>query len=98
MRQHEFAFDVKLFAAIRVKANTEAEARAILKAAIDCAEANLGAWPDGSPILCEVSLDDVDDGALYEVDGIEIDEVDEYPDEYAGLRAALLKYAKEGKP
>jgi hypothetical protein len=66
---HEYAFDVKLFAAIRVKATSEAEARQMLKDHIDAADANLGAWPNGDPITCEVSLDDPENDELIEVDG-----------------------------
>lgn len=67
----EFAFDCTLTTAIRVKAATEADARAMLRAEIDSADANLGAWPNGDPILCEVSLaaGPVD---LYEVDGEDV--------------------------
>lgn len=67
----EYFFDVKLFASIRVKAESEAAARATIADCIDCADANLGAWPNGDPILCEVSLDDNerDNMPLIEVDG-----------------------------
>lgn len=67
---HEYAFDVTLTAAIRVIAASEADARRKLKATLDAADSNLGAWADGSPILCEVSLDKID--SLYEVDGVEV--------------------------
>lgn len=66
---HEYLFDVKLFASIRVTAATEAQARAKLIAAIDCNTANFGAWPDGNPITCEVSLDNPDEDTLIEIDG-----------------------------
>lgn len=67
---HEYMFDVKLFASIRVKATTERWARDMLKDAIDCATANLGEWPNGDPIICEVSLDDEpDNNPLIEIDG-----------------------------
>lgn len=64
----EYAFDVKLFAVIRVTADSEEEARTAIRDKLDCADANLGAWDDGSPILCEVSRDDGED-QLIEVDG-----------------------------
>lgn len=35
MEEHEFAFDVKLFACVRVKASTVEEARERMKAVID---------------------------------------------------------------
>lgn len=52
---HEYLFDVKLFASIRVSAPSEAVARAMIEA-IDASTANLGAWPNGDPIVCEVSV------------------------------------------
>ncbi|MDN7537055.1 hypothetical protein [Burkholderia cenocepacia] len=67
--EHEYAFDVKLFAAIRVKANSVAEARDKLNECVQEADANLGAWPDGSPILCEVSVETDEHHPCFEVDG-----------------------------
>lgn len=66
---HEYLFDVKLFAAIRVKARTEVEARELMKSCIDANTANLGAWPNGDPIVCEVSLDEPENDELVEIDG-----------------------------
>lgn len=51
-----FLFDVTLTGAIRVAAHSEKEARELLAECLDCADANLGAWPNGQPILAEVSL------------------------------------------
>lgn len=68
----EYAFDVVLRAAIRVKATSEAEAREMMHDVLDCADANFGSWPDGSPVLGEASLDTDAEGqglSLYEVDG-----------------------------
>ena len=56
-RAKEFLFDVKMFASIRVKATSEREARRMLGEALDCADSNLGSWPNGDPILCEMSRD-----------------------------------------
>lgn len=53
-----FLFDVKLFASIRVPAETEEEARRLLKTHVECADTNFGAWPNGDPILGEASVDD----------------------------------------
>jgi len=69
MIKHEYLFDVKLFASIRVNAGSEKEARDMLKGSIAGNEANLGSWPNGDPILCEVSLDDPACDDLIEVDG-----------------------------
>ncbi len=65
--EREFLFDCKLFAAIRVKARSREQAEAMLREAIEAASCNAGAWPDGSPILFEVSIDGELD--LIEVDG-----------------------------
>jgi len=64
---NEYAFDITLSAALRVKAPDEATAHALLAETLNCADANLGAWPDGSPILAEVSL--LGDCSLYSVNG-----------------------------
>lgn len=68
MEQHEYMFDVKLFATIRVKAATVEEARGKYVRLLDCATANLGML-DGEPLLCEVSLDEPENDELVEVDG-----------------------------
>ncbi len=66
----EYAFDLRLKAAIRVKAASLADAIKALQAELDCAEANFGAWPDGSPIIGEVSLAAIPTGDdLFEIDG-----------------------------
>ena len=68
--EHEYLFDVKLFAAIRVKASSEKEARAMMVEAIECNTGNIGEWPNGDPIMCEVSLDDnPENNPLIEIDG-----------------------------
>jgi hypothetical protein len=61
-----YTFDVKLLATVRVVAADEPTARAQLRDALDCADANFGAWPDGSPILAEASIDG--DADLIEVE------------------------------
>lgn len=55
--EHEYLFDVKLFTALRVKAEHEDIAIQIIMESLRCATANLGSWPDGEPILAEVSVD-----------------------------------------
>ena len=64
---NEYLFDVKLFATIRVKAASEGEAVSILKDILDAASCNLGAFPNGDPILCEASIDGEPD--LIEING-----------------------------
>ncbi|MPS81666.1 MAG: hypothetical protein E2591_26690 [Achromobacter sp.] len=66
---HEYLFDLRLFASIRFRANSVREAREMLSASLQCVTANLGAWPDGSPIMAEVSADDTAD--VMEIDGVE---------------------------
>lgn len=63
----EYALDLRLIASIRVKATSFVEAVKMLKAEFDCADANFGAWPDGSPITGEVNLiDEPSKEMLYE--------------------------------
>jgi hypothetical protein len=66
---HEYLFDIPLVAAVRVKAASQDEARAMLKRAFDCADCNGGAWPNGDAITFEATLDEAN---LAEVDGQEI--------------------------
>jgi hypothetical protein len=63
---HEYAFDVKLFASLRVKAATEEEAREKLRSALDCADTHFGQL-DGEPLTAEASIDG--EPELYEIDG-----------------------------
>ena len=64
---NEYLFDIKLFASIRIKAESEAEARATILDHLDCACVNAGAWPNGDPILFEASVDG--DFDLVEING-----------------------------
>lgn len=70
----EYAFDIELFAAVRVNAPNEATARQMLAEAFEAADTNFGAWPDGSPILGEASLSDLATPSLFEVDGEPVDD------------------------
>lgn len=65
---HEYLYDVKLYASLRVVAESRYTAWLKLHALLDCATANFGADDNGNPILGEVSLD-LDSGKLIEVDG-----------------------------
>ena len=58
---NEYLFDVKLSAAVRVRAQTESQARSMVHNYIDASIANFGAWPNGDPILAVVTIDGVDD-------------------------------------
>jgi hypothetical protein len=70
---HEYMFDVKLFASIRVKAESEKAAREKLATMLDCATLKLED-PDPSNkapyINGEVSMDG--DADLMEIDGEEV--------------------------
>ena len=61
------AFDIKMFAGLRIHAASEAEARADLAKYLDCATVNFGADKDGDPITGEASIDGEAD--LFEIDG-----------------------------
>ena len=62
---HEYLFDVKLFASLRVKATSEEEARKLLATALDCCTINCGEI-NGDPLVGEASPDGEHD--LVEVD------------------------------
>jgi hypothetical protein len=63
-----YSFDVTLLTTISIAANSRREAEATLR---DCVgDANLGAFPNGDPILCEVAIEG-------ELDLAEIEEQEE---------------------
>lgn len=68
---HEYAFDVRLYACIRVKAASKTAALLLLRECVDGANVNFGAWPDGDPILADVSMDDGEPD-LIEIDGEDV--------------------------
>jgi hypothetical protein len=53
----KFTFSVTLLATFTVEASTEVEAEYLVREAIDGNTANFGAWPDGSPVLADVSIE-----------------------------------------
>lgn len=72
----EFAFDVKLYAVIRVKALDQKKAESALATAMDCANLNISIAVDsGTVTLTEASVcvDDDEFPRLFEVDGIPIE-------------------------
>lgn len=70
MVNRKYTFDVKLFATIHVTAASEQEARKWIRENIDGASANLGSYPDGNPIVTNVTLDDEpENDELVEIDG-----------------------------
>lgn len=54
----EYTFDLKLFTTINIEAETEEEARNLVRNHVDGGFTNFGAWPNGDPILSEVYVDD----------------------------------------
>lgn len=67
---HEYAFDVTLYAAIRIIASSEAEAVKKLRQQVDGANAMIN-YDSGMPRRCEVSMADMDP-EVFEVDGVEV--------------------------
>lgn len=63
---HEYLIDCDVKVALRVKATSAAEARKMVDTLLDCADANFGAWPDGSPALGEATCHD---RHIAEIDG-----------------------------
>ena len=62
----KYAFDIKLFASVRVEAANEASARELVDDAFEVASCNGGCWPNGNPILFEASIDGAAD--LFEIE------------------------------
>lgn len=55
--EHDYSFDINLICSVTVKASSHEAALLKLRANLDCASSNLGAWDDsGDPIMAEVSL------------------------------------------
>lgn len=69
---HEYAFDVKLQAVIRVKATSAESAKELLHNTFDAASCNGGAWPNGDPVLYEASTAEGYEPELFEIDGKEL--------------------------
>lgn len=63
---HEYLIDFTARGALRVKANSAAEARQMLDTLLDCADVNFGAWPNGDPAIGELSCDG---RSIAEIDG-----------------------------
>lgn len=80
---NSYTFDVPLLASITVAANDPETARQTLQSALECADTNFGAFPNGDPICGEVSL--MEDIHLFKhlgmVDGVDC--VNQYGKEIA---------------
>lgn len=100
----DYLFDIRLNASVRLNAEVSVDqARAMLKAALDCADVNAGAWPDGSPILFEASLDDDDCSdedamVLVEVDGEDPEAIDLPPPPVWAAPVTAQTLAEQGVP
>ena len=65
-----YSFDLELTGAITIPANSQQEAETILKTLFDCADCNVGSFPNGDPATAEISLADgewADVYSLFEV-------------------------------
>ena len=69
--QREYSFDIKLLAAVRVKATSPDQAMQMLHNLFDCADCNGGSWPGGDPVFFEASLVEGQDPVLVTHDGHE---------------------------
>jgi hypothetical protein len=72
----EYAFDVKMFAVVRINAETRKRAEAILGEALDCADLNVtkhSTFGEAKVSEASVHLDDEGYPYLFEVDGIDVD-------------------------
>lgn len=72
--EHEYAYDINMFAVVRVRATSEAKARAALVRALDAADLNVNLCDrEGNLLITEASiaLDGADGPSLFEVDGKE---------------------------
>ncbi len=72
MHGREYTFGLPLTATVRVYAFSEDEARELIKKHFYVADTNLGAWPDGSPILGEVTYNREDRCDLVEIEGCSV--------------------------
>jgi hypothetical protein len=77
---HEYTFDVKLVAVVRVSASDRATAEAVLSDCLDCADLNVkisAKHGDAKVTEASIEVDDVEYPRLFEFDGENV-EFDEY--------------------
>jgi hypothetical protein len=79
MRQ--YAFDVKIFAVIRVFADSRKQAEDVLTVAVNAAELKLNS-PSGKSLDAAIFVDDVGFPYLIEVDGIDVDNDESEADDF----------------
>ena len=72
----EYAFDIKLFAVVRINTESIQTAKASLADALDCANLKFvfedGGW-EGKIAEASISTDDEDGPNLFEIDGVAAD-------------------------
>lgn len=51
-----FSFDVEMYTSITVEADSAEAAEEMISEKLEQAQANLGAWDNGDPILCDIGL------------------------------------------
>lgn len=78
MTEHEYAFDVKLAAVVRVKAKSKAAALRAVQWALECADLKVGfapdEWHEGVTLTeASMAMDDANGPHLFNVDGEEIE-------------------------
>lgn len=77
---HDYAFDVKLAAVVRVRAKDRETAEAMLSDCLDCADFNIsiaGKYGNAKVTEASIEVDDVEYPRLFEFDGKNV-EFDEY--------------------
>ena len=73
---HEYAFDVKLAAVVRVSAKDRDTAEAVLSDCLDCADFNVsitGKHGDAKVTEASIEVDDVEYPRLFEFDGKDVE-------------------------
>ncbi len=74
---HEYAFDIKMFAVVKIKAANQKQAEVALKRALDCASLQTPIPdPAETELVTEASiyLDDEEFPYLFEVDGEDVED------------------------
>lgn len=73
---HEYAFDVKMYAVVRIRAKSRKVAEKVLQEAVDCATLNVTLeHEEGTALITEASVyvDDIEFPYLFEFDGRDVE-------------------------
>lgn len=87
----QFTFDMRMVASITVAAGTAEQARQWLIDALEAANTNFGAYPNGDPILGEVSLADDVGPVLSMIDGEDLPDQRAEPYERVARAAGYIQ-------